>query len=67
MRFFNLFLAYMVEKYQNEILPIFHYGKSLKTNKNKKAGEQSPLQLVQAVRVGHDGDDEPHSPVDADE
>ena len=33
MRFFNLFLAYMVEKYQNEILPIFHYGKSLKTNK----------------------------------
>ena len=33
MRFFNLFLACMVEKYQNEILPIFHYGKSLKTNK----------------------------------
>ena len=31
MRFFNLFLAYMVEKYQNEILPIFHYGTSLKS------------------------------------
>ena len=32
MRFFNFFLAYMVQKYQNEISPIFYYGKSPKTN-----------------------------------
>ena len=32
MRFFNFFLIYMVQKYQNEISPIFYYGKSLKTN-----------------------------------
>ena len=36
-------------------------------HRSHQAGEQSPLQLAQAVRVGHDGDDEPHSPVDADE
>ena len=32
MRFFNFFLAYMVQKYQNEISPIFYYGMSQKTN-----------------------------------
>ena len=30
MRFFNFFLAYMVQKYQNEFSPIFYYGKKLK-------------------------------------
>ena len=32
MRFFNFFHTYMVRKYQNEISPIFYYGKSPKTN-----------------------------------
>ena len=32
MRFFNFFLNHMVKKYQNEIAPIFYYGKSPKTN-----------------------------------
>ena len=32
MRFFNFFLNHMVQKYQNEIAPIFYYGKSPKTN-----------------------------------
>ena len=32
MRFFNFFLSLMVQKYQNEISPIFYYGKSPKTN-----------------------------------
>ena len=32
MRFFNFFLIHMVQKYQNEIAPIFYYGKSPKTN-----------------------------------
>ena len=32
MRFFNFFLNYMVQKYQNEIAPIFYYGISAKTN-----------------------------------
>ena len=32
MRFFNFFLTYMVQKYQNEISPIFYYGKKLKTS-----------------------------------
>ena len=32
MRFFNFFLVYMVQKYQNEIAPIFYYGKSPKTD-----------------------------------
>ena len=37
MRFFNFFLIHMVQKYQNEIAPIFYYGKSPKTNeKNPK-------------------------------
>ena len=31
-RFFNFFLSYMVQKYQNEISPIFYYGKGPKTN-----------------------------------
>ena len=31
MRFFNFFLSYMVQMYQNEIAPIFYYGKSPKT------------------------------------
>ena len=33
MRFFNFFLAYMVQKYQNESPPIFYNGKSPKTNR----------------------------------
>ena len=32
MRFFNFFLIHMAQKYLNEISPIFHYGKSPKTN-----------------------------------
>ena len=32
MRFLNFFLDHMVQKYQNEIAPIFYYGKSPKTN-----------------------------------
>ena len=28
----TLFLNHMVQKYQNEIAPIFYYGKSPKTN-----------------------------------
>ena len=32
MRFFNFFLNHMVQKYQNEIAPIFYYGISTKTN-----------------------------------
>ena len=32
MRFFNFFLNHMVQKYQNEISPIFYYGISAKTN-----------------------------------
>ena len=31
MRFFNFFLNHMVQKYQNEIAPIFYYGISTKT------------------------------------
>ena len=29
---FQLFLTYMVQKYQNEISPIVYYGKKLKTS-----------------------------------
>ena len=32
MRFLNFFLNHMVQKYQNEIAPIFYYGISTKTN-----------------------------------
>ena len=32
MRFFNFFLTYMVQKYQNEFSPIFYYAKKLKTS-----------------------------------
>ena len=32
MRFFNFFLIHMIQKYQNEIAPIFYFGKSPKTN-----------------------------------
>ena len=32
MRFSNIFLTYMVWKYQNEIAPTFYYGISAKTN-----------------------------------
>ena len=32
MRFFNFFLNHIVQKYQNEISPIFYYGISIKTN-----------------------------------
>ena len=31
-KFFNFFLSHMVWKYQNEISPIFYYGKKLKTS-----------------------------------
>ena len=31
MSFFNFFLNHMVQKYQNEISPIFYYGFSRKT------------------------------------
>ena len=32
MRFFNFFLNHIVQKYQNEIAPIFYYGISTQTN-----------------------------------
>ena len=32
LRFSNIFLTYMVWKYQNEIVPTFYYGISTKTN-----------------------------------
>ena len=32
MRFLNFFLNHLVQKYQNEIAPIFYYGISTKTN-----------------------------------
>ena len=44
MRFFNFFLYHMVQKYQNEIAPIFYYGISTKTNeKDLKILIYSPL------------------------
>ena len=44
MRFSNIFLTYMVWKYQNEIAPIFYYGISTKTNEKdlKIPNLQSP-------------------------
>ena len=33
MRFLNFYVAYMVQKYQNESAPIFYYGKSPKTSR----------------------------------
>ena len=38
----------MVQKYQNEIAPIFYYGKSPKTNRN-----HLKLPYLQAVTLGH--------------
>ena len=35
LRFFNFFLDNMVQKYQNEIAPIFYYGISTKTNEKE--------------------------------
>ena len=48
MSFFNLFHAYMVQKYQNESAPIFYYGKSPKTNR-----KHLKILYLQALTLGH--------------
>ena len=48
MRFFNFYVAYMVQKYQNESAPIFYYGKSPKTNR-----KHLKIPYLQALTLGH--------------
>ena len=47
MRFFNFFLAYIVQKYQNESAPIFYFGKSPKTNR-----KHLKIPYLQALALG---------------
>ena len=47
MRFFNFFLNHMVQKYQNEIAPIFYYGISTKTNE-----KDLKIPILQALTLG---------------
>ena len=47
MRFFNFFVAYMVQEYQNESAPIFYYGKSPKTNR-----KHLKISYLQALALG---------------
>ena len=47
MRFFNFYVAYMVQKYQNESAPIFYYGKSPKTNR-----KHLKIPYLQALTLG---------------
>ena len=47
LRFFNFFVAYMVQKYQNESAPIFYYGKSPKTNR-----KHLKIPYLQAMTLG---------------
>ena len=52
MRFFNLFLNHMVQKYQNEIPPIFYYGISTKTNeKDLKIPNLQALTLGRIIKM----------------
>ena len=47
MIFLNFFVAYMVQKYQNESAPIFYYGKSLKTRR-----KHLKIPYLQALTLG---------------
>ena len=47
MRFFNFYVAYMVQKYQNESAPIFYYGKSPKTRR-----KHLNIPYLQALTLG---------------
>ena len=47
MRFFNFYVAYMVQKYQNESAPIFYYGKSPKTSR-----KHLKIPYLQALTLG---------------
>ena len=48
MRFINFFLACMVQKYQNERVPIFYYGNSPKNS--KKDQKVAGLQLLDWIQ-----------------
>ena len=48
MRFFNFYVAYMVQKYQNESAPIFYYVKSPKTSR-----KHLNIPYLQALTLGH--------------
>ena len=47
MIFLNFFDAYIVQKYQNESVPIFYYGKSPKTNR-----KHLKIPYLQALALG---------------
>ena len=47
MIFLNFFVAYMVQKYQNESAPIFYYGKSPKTSR-----KHLNIPYLQALTLG---------------
>ena len=47
MTFFNFYVAYMVQKYQNESAPIFYYGKSPKTSR-----KHLNIPYLQALTLG---------------
>ena len=52
MRFFNFFLDHMVQKYQNEIPPIFYYGISTKTSeKDLKIANLQALTLGRIIKI----------------
>ena len=52
MRLFNFFLNHMVQKYQNEIPPIFYYGISTKTNeKDLKIPNLQALTLGRIIKI----------------
>ena len=52
MRFFNFFVAYMVQKYQNESASIFYNGKSPKTNrKHLKIPYLQALALRRVIKM----------------
>ena len=51
-RFFNFFLDHMVQKYQNEIAPIFYYGISTKTSeKDLKIPNLQALTLGRIIKI----------------
>ena len=51
-RFFNFFLDHMVQKYQNEIPPIFYYGISTKTSeKDLKIPNLQALTLGRIIKI----------------
>ena len=47
MRFFNFYVAYMVQKYENESATIFYYGKSPKTSR-----KHLNIPYLQALTLG---------------